>query len=121
MADKTRDDEFLDALFVQARTDTQTAPSAELMARVLADAEMQQPEAAKVSVAPRPGFVAQIIGVLGGWRPMAGLAAATVAGVWIGFSATTLLPDGLNGLFGDNSDYYLVDLEDGFAFDTGEG
>ncbi|MCJ8140468.1 hypothetical protein [Falsirhodobacter halotolerans] len=73
----------LDDLFARARHRTQ-APSADLMARILADAD-----AARARPAPpaprRPWW--RVFGLMaGGAGAMAGLASAALAGVWIGFA-----------------------------------
>lgn len=119
-------DDRLEALFEAARLDDRAVPNSDFLARVLEDATALQPAPeALATPARRGGFLAQLTGdltsVFGGWRPMAGLAVATLAGVWIGFSGMSLLPDGLNGLFGATNEIYLADLEFGVAFDAGEG
>lgn len=84
----------LEALF-EAGRDAAPVPSQALMARIMADAEA---EIASRTRAPAParGLLARILEGLGGWPAMAGLATATVAGVWLGFAA----PDSLNALTG---------------------
>lgn len=116
MADKRVQDQELDALFAAARDDTAQAPSSDLMARILADAEAMQPKPA-AQPRRRGGFVSGILSTIGGWPSLGGLAAATVAGVWIGFSATpTLLPDGIAGLVGDTNTDYLAYLDTSYAY-----
>ena len=106
MSDKDQDIGGLGAFFDAARAHP-PAPSAELLARVLSDAEAEQvwitrrTEAARA--APRSGLLEQLYRLLGGWPAMAGLTAAVVAGVWIG----TTLPEGLSG---SNEAAYLVDI-----------
>ncbi|MBR9844401.1 MAG: hypothetical protein GYB25_14675 [Rhodobacteraceae bacterium] len=119
MADKRVQDQELDALFAAARDDAAQAPSSDLMARVLADAEAMQPKPAAPVVRPqsRGGLVSGILSAIGGWPSLGGLAAATVAGVWIGFSATpTVLPDGLAGLVGETNSDYLAYLDTSYAY-----
>ncbi len=77
-----RDD--LDELFVTARTQ-RVEPSADLMARILADAEALQPKPAPVTAPPRVGFWQNLRATLG-QAGVAGLASATLAGVWIGYA-----------------------------------
>lgn len=133
MAENTQNDDMLDALFDVAQQDTQQTvldvPPA-LLGRVLEDAYSLQP-ASGPSVAPpqlRPkrrgmAWLNDILGdILGGWQPMAGLAAAAVAGVWIGFSApTTLLPTTFASFSADSTDVYLADFNGGYAFLDEEG
>ncbi len=64
----------LDDLLARARSDM---PSSAFLARVMQDAISAQP-------APREPFWAGVLSLIGGWGAMGGLAAATVAGVWLG-------------------------------------
>ena len=108
----------LDALLVAAAKDVAQEPSEGLMARVLADAEAMQPKAAPVArPQPRRGLFSALVEALGGWPSLGGLAAATVAGVWIGFVATpAILPDGLAGFVGEASTDYLSYLDTSYAY-----
>ena len=92
-------DDMLDDLFAQARG-AAPAPSDALMARVIADAEAAQPRPVAVSVA-RPGFVARILDVIGGWPAVSGLAMATVAGVWVGVAPPASVQDMTAAMMGD--------------------
>ena len=86
----------LDDLFAQARTET-IDPSADLMARVLADAARAQPQPmiARRLEPPRLGLLAGLAALFGGGGALAGLGSAAVAGLFIGFvqpaSLTTLV------------------------------
>lgn len=101
MAMNERDDqpdEALDALLAEARA-LRPVPSADLMARLLADAERARPRPRpRPAAAPRRarGPWRDWIAALGGWPAMGGLAAAAAAGVWIGAAPpaalTTLVP-----------------------------
>jgi hypothetical protein len=81
------DDLSLDALFAEAKADAQ--PSEALMDRIVADAA----EIAAVTpvVEQGPGIWERMLDALGGWPSLSGLATATVAGIYIGFSDPTLL------------------------------
>jgi len=63
-------------------------PSPALMDRIAADAEMVQEGFGAARAAQgegaAPGLLRQLYHVLGGWPSATGLAAATLAGVWIG-------------------------------------
>ncbi|PRY24911.1 hypothetical protein CLV78_10284 [Aliiruegeria haliotis] len=76
--------------FFKAARDVDGDPSADLMARVLADAYEEQPAPGPAvtapAKAPRRGWLSGAIEAMGGWPAMTGLAAATMAGVWIGYS-----------------------------------
>jgi hypothetical protein len=77
------DESGLDALFAEARRER---PPAALVARVLADAEAARPGRR------RERFGAAILRAIGGWPSAAGLAAASVAGLLIGFAAPGTVP-----------------------------
>lgn len=115
------DDTALEALFEVARAEA-PVPSDALLARIMADAETASP--ARPTPAPvrrGRGLIASVIGALGGWPALAGMATATVASVWVGFAA----PDQLNTLAGgillsDDSTFATsYDLEDIVPGDTG--
>lgn len=125
------DDHELEAFFKAARVET-AAPSDALMAAILDDAAMQQARADVTSV-PSPdilsvlgedrragGFWADLRASVGGWPALAGMATATIVGVWIGFAAPTRLEAISGGLVlsGDYSatdeTYALEDLAPGY-------
>lgn len=80
---KAQDFPELDAFFAAGRA-AAPEPSADLMARILADAETALPRAA--TPAPRRNRSAGLLSLLGGWRGFSGLATATLAGLWIGIA-----------------------------------
>ena len=106
-------DATLDALFAAARAAPAPVPDA-LMARVLADAAAEMPRAAvpapAVRVVPAPGWIAALTGFLGGRSAVAGLAAAGLAGVWIGFAQPVALPFD-TGLSAGTVELYPADLD----------
>ena len=79
------DKDPLESFFEAARADA-PQPSGALMARILADAdrESEARSAAARLVEPSPGRLRAVLAALGGWPVLAGLATATMAGVWIG-------------------------------------
>jgi hypothetical protein len=105
----------LDACIDAAR-DSAPVPSAALLARVLDAAEAEQDRIAArhaaVPRAPRAGLWARLRQGLGGYPALAGLAAAGVAGIWIGMALPALLPGTLPG-------DYVVDVAPDLALDTG--
>jgi len=120
--DKTMlSDDALDAFFVAGRAQA-PEPGADLMARIRADAEAEIAARAPAP-APRrgkPGFWAGLVSGIGGWPALAGMATATVAGVWLGFAS----PDQLNTLAGGlllpegtigTTSYELEDLVPGYT------
>lgn len=110
MADVNRDDSELGLFFEAMRRDA-PAPSAALLARVIADAEAE----ARLRAAPPcpvpagPGWLGRLVAGLGGWGVVAGLTAATLAGVWLGFFVSTEAPELLSMLASEES-YELVEL-----------
>lgn len=97
--DKEMTDAELDRLFAEA-SDAGAVPSADLLARVMADADAvaDARDAPQTPPAPvRRGWLESLLGVIGGWPAMAGLATATVAGVWIGYSP----PEAVSGFAED--------------------
>lgn len=80
-------DTDLDDLFAKARH-AAPLPSVDLMARILRDAEAAMPPPAPIRSAPiRPARLPRrswVLVLFGGGGVLAGLATATVAGVWIG-------------------------------------
>lgn len=92
--DKDTDMDWLDDMFAGARHDPPRLPEA-LTQRMLADAlEVQGAQPVPAPMPPaRPGLLAQLSDLLGGWFGLGGLAAACAAGVWLGFAPPTGLPD----------------------------
>lgn len=90
--------DMLDDIFAHARAVAPT-PSDDLVARVLADAKAAGKEVA--APAPRPGFFAGLLDVVGGWPSVGGLVAATVAGIWVGVAPPASVEDFTASTFGD--------------------
>ena len=71
--------------------------SADLLERVLADAEMAQKEFLADAVVPvvdsAPGFFSNLFQSIGGFPATASLASVAALGIWIGFSPPTLIDD----------------------------
>jgi len=113
--------------FFDAGKAARPEPGDALMARIMADADRVQAERAKAPAAvtaPAPvrrGWLERLAQALGGWPAMTGLAAATVAGLWIGVSA----PAGLTGMAQDviagNDAAYLIDLDPDATFMLADG
>ncbi len=85
------DDNDLDLFFAAARA-TRPAPTDALMARVVADAEAARAPRGRVPSAPAaPRWRARLATFFGTGGAFAGLAAASVAGFWIGAVQPDLL------------------------------
>ncbi len=113
----TEDDTRLDQLFAQARQDRPALPD-DLAVRILTDAEAVRLDLAKPKrSAPRSVFRRMVEGI-GGWQGLSGLAAASVAGLWIGFAAPDFLPDAATYLYGSEATFALADLDTSFLEDA---
>ena len=122
MSDDTHDEEQLQAWFDAARRQPPEVPEA-LMRRVLADAR-----AVQATAPPRPGplararaGLARATAALGGRPAVAGLAAAGLAGVWLGIYPPAVLQTLGGGLLNGAARpdaRYSVDLVPGGEFDA---
>ena len=108
-------DDMLDDLFATARQ-AAPAPSADLMARVLADAAAVQPQPATTTAAV-PGLWSRMLDAIGGWPAVSGLAAATVAGIWVGVAPPSAVEDMTASLIGDEVSVSLFSPD--LLFDEG--
>lgn len=122
MTDREKPVSFdIDALLAEAAGDRPKVP-ASLTARVMQDADRLQPKVMQLQRAPVSLF-ARLGAALGGWPAVGGLAAASCAGFWIGFSppdtmldAGALLVNQTQGAFYDEAaelSGYGWDLEEG--------
>lgn len=100
-------EDALDAAFRQAQAAPPAVPDA-LMARVMADAVAAMPKKPA-----RPPIWRQLLGTLGGWPAMAGLAMTACVGVWVGGA----LSDDLITVFGLSESAALETGSDLGAFD----
>ncbi len=115
MTDKAKHETTLDAAFAAARAQ-KPQPSSDVMARVLADAELVQSELACLPVRPqqRRGYLRQFLEALGGWPAMAGLATAGIAGVWLGINPQIGVSDAVAEFLGAGDTVgYAVDVMPG--------
>jgi len=106
---RNMEDLALDKLLAQAAAKPVIVP-ADLMQRIEADAHLvaDAGDAARRSQPDnQSGFWAVILAAIGGWPAIAGLATATVAGVWIGFSPTSSIGGIADGYL-TNTTYYDV-------------
>lgn len=96
-------------------------PSADLMVRVLRDADDVQTDFVAPPPPARKSFSARFVDLIGGWPSMAGLATAGIAGVWIGLSQPTALIAGSQALLYGAATDALVDLDPSFGFSDLDG
>lgn len=106
MSDKNTE---LDLLFAEARQTRSELPD-DLAVRILTDAETIRLGAAKAAQRDRRGLLSKLIDGLGGWQAMSGLAAASVVGAWIGFSAPSFLPDPASYFVAQDPSYMVANL-----------
>jgi hypothetical protein len=123
MSDLKKTD-MLDDLFATAKTET-PMPSGDFMLQMQQLALDAQPMPHRAPE-PKQGVFAQILGALGGWPAVAGLAAATVAGVWIGAVSPETMTNSMSGLLGTSSELYdsdatFADPLSGFEMAFAEG
>jgi hypothetical protein len=106
MGNHSTDPLDLDAFFAAGVEDA-PAPSQALMSSVLADAMATQAafQTSAAPAAPALGFWAAMGVAIGGWPAVTGLAAATVAGVWIGVSPPQGLDTFSETVFGSSYEY----------------
>ena len=115
------DKDPLDPFFEAARAQ-RPAPSDDLLARVMADAEAAATARVPVEqVDSRTGVLVRLKEALGGWPGLAGLTAAAAAGVWIGVAVPDIGALSLPS-WSDAEGYDLTDLLPGYgavAFEEG--
>lgn len=93
-------------------------PSDALLARVMADADAvlaERSAASATALGSVPttasgGWLNRLLGGIGGWPAVAGLATATVAGVWIGYAQPASFSGVAGGLLAGETAYDLGDL-----------
>ncbi|MBK5932575.1 hypothetical protein C8N32_11141 [Rhodovulum imhoffii] len=102
------EDVALEPFFSDARA-AAPRPSGDLIARVMSDAQGGRPVRG-LDTARRGGLLERLTAALGGWPALGGMAAAGMAGVWIGYA----FPAGLSALGAEllvpEGDYELVEL-----------
>ncbi|MBS8228746.1 dihydroorotate dehydrogenase [Vannielia litorea] len=116
---------LLESFFSAACADEAVAaePSPELLARVLEDGYGVQDALAAVPAqaapypAPRRGIFAALLAAIGGAPGLAGLAAATVAGVWFGASPPEAVSNVTASLFAPASASEAVADDDLLGYD----
>lgn len=110
--DKHISDAELRGMLKQIEADV-PAPSDDLMARVMADAERLRPvPGARIAgAAPSEGFFEGLVALLGGWKGAGGLVTAGVVGLWIGTSP----PATIEAATADFFDVISPDLTGGWS------
>lgn len=87
----------VDELFATARAARPALP-AHLAAAILDDAAAQQPDGTAAALAPRNareglGRWRQLLKAVGGWPAFGGFVMASAAGLWLGLSPPSFIPD----------------------------
>lgn len=104
MSDSRKMQDGLEAFFDAARAEAPDVP-ADLLARILADADAEQPRPAP----RRPSYWRALFVATGGWRGAAGLATAALTGVWIGFSPPQQVQGIAQDIWGEQVSLELLD------------
>ncbi|WP_210527121.1 hypothetical protein [Rubellimicrobium arenae] len=91
----------LEDLFARARAQD-PQPSADLMARLMADAARERPRPPVSAPVPRRADWRDWFRTLGGWPALGGFVAATAAGLWIGAAPPEGLSSVAPSLWGDS-------------------
>jgi hypothetical protein len=95
----TTDEKMLDAALTLA-CPPDVVPSDALMNRIMLDADKVLARSAPVITHRKQSLGAMLLDVIGGWPTFSGLAAATVAGFWIGVAPPSSLSDLSAGIWG---------------------
>lgn len=114
-----RNDAFFDALMREARSDVQR-PGEGLFDRIMQDADMVLAEAAAPTAGPartRRPLGAVLLAAIGGWGAVSGLAAATVAGLWIGIAPPAAVTDITQSVWGGTVEVPLLDTGSYFGLE----
>ena len=91
-------------------------PSDDLMARVLADADALQPEPQVISNPRSSQPRASLWDMIGGWPALTGVAAAGVAGLWLGIAPPTSIDQWTASILGNTTSVsFLLDDTDWFG------
>ncbi|MEP2030992.1 MAG: hypothetical protein ABJI96_20020 [Paracoccaceae bacterium] len=111
----------IEALIVKARQDA-PSPSVDLLARVLMDAEANQPRATARLGVWRPGLWGRVLEGVGGWPSLGGLIAATIIGFGIGINPSAMIDTPASAMLGsfDTLSQYDADLS-GLSWELSEG
>ena len=111
-------DDFLDDLFATARRGD-PVPGDDLVTRILADSDaVQDSWATPATPTVELGLWARMLDVIGGWPALGGLAAATIAGVWVGIAPPAGVTDLTAGIWGEAVTVPLTSTDLGFDAGT---
>lgn len=122
MTDREKPVSFdVDALLAEAARNQPEVPTG-LAARVMQDADRLQPKVLQ-SQRPPMSLFARLGAALGGWPAVGGLAAASCAGFWIGFSPPDTMLDAGALLVNQTQGAFYEEAAElsGFGWDLEEG
>ena len=106
-------EDMLEDAFAKARA-VEATPSDDIMVRILADADSVQGGFVVASAPEKTGLWERMMDGLGGWPAVSGLAAATVAGIWVGVAPPTALEDLTSSVIGDEVSVSFFSSDFGF-------
>lgn len=118
----TWDDAALDALFADVARDGDVAPGEAFLSKLIDDAEALQPGLAVAggAIAEAPARRAGLYGwisALGGWPALGGVAAAGVAGLWVGLAPPEIVDSAIAGLVGESVTIDLTGFSDPYGIE----
>ena len=108
-------DAELDALLSDLAATPVAPPDADFMARLIEDARAELPVGFG-AVEARLGWRG-LVAAIGGWPAVSGLAAAGLAGIWIGVAPPQVVDDMIAGLTGGAVSLELTGLEAEFGLE----
>ncbi len=96
--------------FFMAERNTAPALSDILLARIIADAQSQLDTVQPEPAIEETGFFQRLLDGIGGWPSMAGLATASIVGVWIGYVQPPAVEPFAGYLISSDAESYLYDV-----------
>ncbi len=111
---KTMTEDELETLLDRAAASGPLPPD-RLLAKVMTDADGLLASRGRSPVRAQTGMLGRALAALGGWPAVAGMASATVAGVWIGYAQPDPVGTVASGLGVVQTDYGVDDLMPDFG------
>ena len=113
-------DPEVDKLLREAARNVPELPDG-LMRRIIGDAEALLPESRNSRPRGRRGRLGKLWAGFGGWPALAGLAAVTLVGIWLGYSPPGFIEGIAGAAFADGAIFEPLDYMISFDNVLGEG